>query len=523
VPDVELLDPPRPHVATPPSNGPLAPVGVALAILAGLALRLFVLFSSMRGTDSDEAVVSLIAMHAGRGDIDVMFWGQAYGGTIEAYLAAPLFRLFGPSIIVERLLLLVIAAVAAVLTWRVGKRLVGSRPAVVGALLFWTSSCYFVWWSTKLNIYYAALCLALFAGLQLLRLRDGDIPSWWPAAFGLAAGASMWSNPQTMFLLVPWTMATIRPVWHNLRTVLKAVPFALVGASPWIEYSIRSHWSTLKFPGVDVYLPYPERLLLFFRQLPIVFGVRLPMSAQWMLLPAARWALLAVLVALVAAGVARGQRGVRLLSVLVLAYALLYAVSPQVGQPGANLQPRYLLFIFPVLCLLVATASSSVRIRNVEVAAVFVVAFAVVVSAVGLHRMDQGRLTLHGVPPGVQIPADISDVTSLLREHDVTRAYSFYWLAYQISFETRERTIVTPAFTHITRYLPYADAVARAPHPAIIAMADTPEPAAIERRLVALQVPFEEFRRGAFVVIVADRQFPREELASAFREAGIFA
>ena len=44
--------------------------------------------------------MGLAALHIARGeDFPVFFYGQEYMGTLEAYLAAPLVALFGPSVL----------------------------------------------------------------------------------------------------------------------------------------------------------------------------------------------------------------------------------------------------------------------------------------------------------------------------------------------------------------------------------------------------------------------------------------
>lgn len=494
-----------------------------LGLVLAVALRIIVYASGLVAPDSDEAVIGLVGLHATRGDVDLMFWGQAYGGTIEGLAVAPLFALFGPSVMVGRLFLLVITGICAVLTWRIGRRTVGDPAAAVGAVLFWTMSSYFVWYSTKMNIYYGALTFALVVVLLLLRLRDDDVPRWWPIAFGLSAGAAAWSNPQTMFLLFPALMAHIRPMVAHLKSVMLAVPFAVLGFSPWLVFSLRNDWKTLKVPGVDVYLPYTERVLLYFRQLPIVFGGRLPMTNEW-LIPQAAFLAIAVLgVVALAWGVARGWPGLRLLTFLAFGYAFVYALSPQGGQPGANLQPRYLLFITPVLTLGLAALVSRVRVASIPVLGLAVLVVISALTGVGLLTMRDTQSTLASSGPGANVPADISDLLSLLRDQDVDHAYSFYWLAYRTTFESREKTIVTPAFKHISRYQPYAEAAREDPDAAIVAMRNPAQIQALQQRLDSLRITYEMYERGEFVVIVPNGKVEPEEIAGAFREAGIFA
>ena len=111
----------------------------------------------------------------------------------------------------------------------------------------------------------------------------------WPASalIALILAVTTGNGPQGIALgLIPATLLSIRHLLRRYPLVLRSVPFLLIGWSPWLIYSVRNDWSTLRFPGVDVHVPYPERVLLFVHQLPIVFGVRLPISNEWLAPPA---------------------------------------------------------------------------------------------------------------------------------------------------------------------------------------------------------------------------------------------
>jgi hypothetical protein len=339
----------------------------------------------------------------------------------------------------------------------------------------------------------------------------------------LTAGAAVWSNPQSVFLIVPFALVCARPLLRNVKLVALAVPFAVVGAAPWLVYSVRNDWKTLRVPGVDVYLPYSERVLLFFRQLPIVFGARQPMNDRW-IVPSEVFVVVAVALgaALVVAAV-KNVKGARIAVAVIVGYALLYGVSPQGGQPGASLQPRYLLFVTPVVALAVAAVVAWSR-RWAPAAGIAVLALTVVLAAIGLHAMDTRRTTLLSSAPGVSIPADISDLTSLLRDRGIHHAYSFYWIAYRTTFETEEDVIVDPAHWHVSRYRPYADAVRNSPEPAaVIVLAGTPQVDAMRGLFESKQIAYEIHERGAFAVIEPEEKVDREEVAVAFRSVGILA
>ena len=102
---------------------------LAAAIVAGLALRAWLLANSLGTLDADEAVWGLMARHVLDGEVSTFYWGQPYGGTLEVFLTAPLFAVFGSSTLALKLVPAALFAVAAVLVWRVGRRTVGRDDA----------------------------------------------------------------------------------------------------------------------------------------------------------------------------------------------------------------------------------------------------------------------------------------------------------------------------------------------------------------------------------------------------------
>ena len=89
--------------------------------------------------DSDQAVVGLMAKHISEGRaFPLFFYGQSYLLAVEAYLAAPVMWLLGPTEVALKLPMLAMNVLTAgLLVWRAHRDL-GLRPwlALVAALPF---------------------------------------------------------------------------------------------------------------------------------------------------------------------------------------------------------------------------------------------------------------------------------------------------------------------------------------------------------------------------------------------------
>lgn len=95
-----------------------------LLVLAGVGYRLYLTVQVMPPTNSDEATMGLAAMHIAQGrDHPAFFYGQHHMGTLEAYLAAPLFVLFGPSTVALHMPTLLVYAVFCLTLYRLTESL----------------------------------------------------------------------------------------------------------------------------------------------------------------------------------------------------------------------------------------------------------------------------------------------------------------------------------------------------------------------------------------------------------------
>src|SRR5215471_11674832 len=109
-------------------------IGLAGLLLVGLALRLAIVASPLGEIDGDEAVVGLMARHiAFLGERPVFYWGQPYLGSLEAFTAAPLFRVFDSSTFLLKLVPTAYSLGFLVLSALVARQLFGLGPGLATA------------------------------------------------------------------------------------------------------------------------------------------------------------------------------------------------------------------------------------------------------------------------------------------------------------------------------------------------------------------------------------------------------
>ena len=379
--------------------GVVARSGIVAVVLVGLFLRVWIL-----GRDpwsSSTAIPGLMAREILHGHFSAFYWGQNYGGA-EPYVVAGMFVLFGQSHFTLGLTPVVLDAVAAVLVWRIGRRLFGSKVGVGAALLFWIWPEVYIFDSTQeYGFRFITLVCCLAVMLIAIRIAQREEPVRLPRSFSLAtveapsqsagvvyldwlglglfAGIGWWSSPEVVYYLVPSIVflgyrllkrrIELRPGYLAL-----AVVGAVVGALPWLWANARSHLGSLRHVSAQQHGSYLSHLSILFTHLvPIVLGLRLIANfdnVRRVFVPGSGgflegksgpiWATLigeiayaaVVIGVLVWIGVLLRRKQALVLVGAAVLFPFLYASSPFAyeWQDG-----RYGLFLAPILSLLVVS------------------------------------------------------------------------------------------------------------------------------------------------------------------------
>ena len=441
-------------------------------------LRVWAYRAQLGTPNADEAVVGLMARHVLDGELTVFYWGQAYGGTQEVLLTAPLFSAFDSSWLLLRLVSIVLGAVAALLVWRVGLRTLGEPAATAAGLVFWLWPPFTLVALTHSQGFYASN-VVYCALLLLLALRVVERPERGRiAVLGLVLGLAFWQTAQIVPVAAGVIAWTIWKAPRALRELPVALAAALAGALPWLLWNLDHGWESLAQPD------YGDKLqslrLLASPTLPMMVGLRAPFSAE-LLLPAALTYLLyvALVVLFVVGAIRTRRRTVSLLYTVAAVFPFVYALAPKTSLALGT--PRFIVVLTPVLALLLA------QVATTYARAVAVVLLVTVVSVVTIERMDDWfsgtpRAITHEIGLGPRhtlqwVPRDLGPLVDTLDELGIDHVYAEYWLAYRLAFDTRERIVAVenpfddvtvvdglavPGEAEVVRYEQYDHAVRRA-------------------------------------------------------------
>jgi hypothetical protein len=500
---------------------------LALILLIGAGLRLWLLLGPYAEIDADEAVVGLMAMQM-PGELPAFYWEQQYLGTVEPMVAAGVFAVLGPSSAALKLVPAMFSVAFIGLVYAVARPIFGPGPALLSALYLAVPPSFFAGWSVKARggypeaLVFGQLCLLAAQRLADARPVRHDASTepggatsrrstvGWALAFGLSAGLALWTHPMAVvmvaaagaYLLLAWRpwLRQARQA-HPIGIVLTLASLGLVvGLSPAIVHNLLGGFPSLRFAaegGTEPRAALVNLWGLVRYGLPVLVGLAQGTPSQQLLLqdwptrPGSSW-LVTVALPLLGLGLVwwhrrslvallrdQGDSCARRPALLLL---VLLLVPPFVAVSRfANLwaEPRYALPIYAATPLVIA-AIWTVRARSHLLAAVLVAAL-LALNVFSLLTSDY-RLSLP-TNAGESTAANRALLIDALRARGIDRIYTDYWLAYPIAFDSHEAVVPSVWSGGFGRRGSYSHLVFVAPDPAFVFARDTPGDREFQARL----------------------------------------
>lgn len=525
---------------------------VVVGVVAGVALRVGIYATALGRPDSDEVVSGLMVRHLGDTGFPWFVWGQQYGGTAQLVPVAFSMRIFGDGLLGLRLPNLVLAAVNAWLLYRLARRSMDDRWAVLAGLLLWIGPAASVWFGIHEQLFYPPTTTVGLGLLILAAKLVTDDGRWWHAAlFGLFTGVGWWTSSNIVYFALPavtWALVVswrrlLRPAW-----VAAAVGAAVVGALPWLVAVVAEDGAPLEatdtFPRIGT---FPARVGYLFREaLPGALGPRDVLSHDWAWGPIGP-ALAGALFGLLAIGL---WQAVRRRTWDAFAAAWFVVVYAAIGWSPDDPNLRYTYAAAPLLVSLAVrgvawfaerrpaadgadgadgvhvddsaeqmerwAARDDRRWLGAALASIVVATSLTTMSMVRLHDLSENGGTVYRVG---NVP-DLDQVEAVLDEQGITRVWSDYWVAYRLVFETDGRIVSSPA-AGIRRFEPYTDELRRTDRTDPIAWVSLEgvQSDALVEAMIGLGVRYRRFDLDHFLVLIPDRPVAPEELPESARRA----
>ena len=537
----------------------------AIAIVATAALlRILLISQGYLVTNSDESTMGLMALHiANRGEHPIFFYGQNYMGSLEAYLGAGLFRLFGPSTFTLRLGLIALFVLFLISMYFLTSLLYSKGLALVSLILLalgtdgilkqelWAIGGY----PETLLFGALVLLIAFWLAISSDRSTSQQYP-WWRymvyGCWGLATGLGLWSD----LLIIPFVLMAalllLVGCWREWRTwALPCLLLGLViGAFPLISYNLTA------LPGQDSlsvllrihdtdkvhHLPIVNQITgAFFVSLPLITGVNPScpvITGQHIgfvgphpfrcLLEYAGWGMgftllwiIATLLAIAALWKLRPrveskvwsyeerQTAIRHFARLTLLGSagltmLLYVVSPNAAMwPQTNY--RYLIGVLIAMPAVISPLWVGTRTMARD-PRLLQAARGMVLLLIGLVFLA-GTIGIFYTLPGDQnVDSQQEVLIHDLLHIDATRIYSDYWTCDRVTFQSDEQIIcaVIDGNGHPidNRYTPYVATVQADPHAAYVWPSGSPMVAAFVEKIAQKGMQYQHLTFDGYEIYV---------------------
>jgi len=444
---------------------------LASIIFLGIALRLYLLFSSQVIIEADEALVGLQAFGILRGERPIFYPGQTYGGSLESYLVAAVFRLLGASPLTLKLIPFLFSALFIFMTYQLAKEIYSPEVGLLSTLfvalcpLLLTAFSLKTWGGYSQTPVLGSLALILLQRILSRRAQDKGL---WKRTLGLGflSGLSLWVNPQYFYYLGPVILLLLA---RAKRVGLVGwVAFAAgcpLGGLPLLLANLSRSQSTTanlileEFVPAQSFLPSLKAAVSYFitDALPTLWGLRpikgeMVVTAAFVVIPLY---LAAMLVSLWLVGrnlMARRYNPAIVLAVtLILAPFVFILASLTKGNftviiPDSGILARYLMPFYSVVPILLAAFIWKLRSfsRPLAVALIVLVLTVNLWSNLSVDPVDTMRCVFENVP----LPASNQALIDFLDSEGIRYVYTNHWIGFRLMFETQER-VVTFDYTDI--------------------------------------------------------------------------
>lgn len=489
-------------------------VAAIAALLVAFGARLAVVINPRTAIlDSDQAVTGISAQRIGAGEaFPVFFPGQAYMGSLEQYLQAPVLLALPDTTPTLQLVGVLLGTITTGVVLLLGRLVTGSLwGGVLAAGLFAIGPWYLLLKGVMSHGAYAAGTLAALTCL-LLALRLDPASRRAPlvaAGIGLTAGLTVWELWLGFYLVIPavvWALATMR---REPALLLAGLAGGLVGASPFLAQRLSAgldqRWST-ESPAETTVADRARGL--FDPVLGQFLGVG-RLDGSGIVTGVGPRAVVLLAVAGLAAAVWYRRRGLlalvtlregtrRPIDAILLAFLIAPPLYVATRATWFTAEPRYLFTLYPVLAVALAAAVAALSPRArapVGLALLGVMAALTVTNAREATRQPPLTYTLVG--NGSIDMKDLPGATDELERLGVRTAWADYWLAYPITYLSGGQVEVAP-FSQ-SRF-PHLDERVRASRsPALIAP-EGPAAEQIRAELAASGTRYDEQRARQLVV-----------------------
>jgi len=441
--------------------------------------------------NSDEAIVALMAKHILAGERPIFFYGQAYMGSLDAYLVALGFMILGQKVIVIRIVQSILYGLTILCTYFIGKMAFqSSKIGLIAALMLAFPTVNGTLYTTISLGGYGEACLIGSLLLYLAFKNQADLQESKPIGmkmliFGFLTGLGIWVHGITLIFSLPAGLYLVYYFYNQKGSRQNYIQWLGLGMTGFVlgllpilfyvfQHGVQTVWAELFGSAVAVetgfwlatWLSHLFSLVLF--GIPVLFGMRPPWTTtiqQLYFFP-----LLIGFLVVVGFILYRELRtrtlpaaGTLCIAILLLLFATFIGTSFGIDPSG-----RYFVPLMIPGALLAGYAISKLM-ANHKAWGLLIACWCVYQIAVtGSLALKPPYLTTQFYTPAMVDHGYNQQLIDFLHENELTTGYTNYWVAYPLAFLSGEELIYVPQLPYHpdlrfterdNRYLPYLDKV----------------------------------------------------------------
>ena len=428
-------------------------------IIIGLVIRLDFLIASNFQIDADEAIVGLMAKHYLEGaTMPVFYYGQHYMGSLEAFLAAFSFKVFGINNFALKLVPLLFSILLIPLTYLITKEFTNEWTAKISSLLMGVCPSTLIIWSAKARGGFIEVvflgALAMLICVKFLKQDKVNYKTF--VLLGLIFGFAWWVNFQVLYFIFPiglFTFLKLLSLRARMTQILLAIVVGkisfIIGSLPfWI------HNFYNKFASFEMFTSAKDKDLLlhwtgfFDSALPILLGGKrfwhdndlffgssyLILISYFILFFIIIWFRRIEYTKIIKLNISK-ENFIELL-VLFLIFSFLVFITSSFGYLVKA--PRYLLPTYIGIFILTACAINIIKSKS-KMLANSIISFLILFNLASCYL---GTRAVQGEPfvyKQERVSKNHRELISWLEKNNFNWVRTNYWIGYRLAFETKEK------------------------------------------------------------------------------------
>lgn len=429
---------------------------VISALVFASAWKLILILVNGIPFNSDEAIVALMARHILGGERPIFFYGQAYMGSLDAYLVAGAFAILGEGVWQIRIVQIILYCGYMLSLWFIAKLLFrDERIANISVWLITVPTVLVTTYTTAtLGGYNEILLLgnlSIILGYKII-WAGWDQKAWAWLLMGLLAGLGFWTLGLISVYIVPIALLGLwRFRGRRVRFYALAALGFFIGSLPWWIHNFLNNGDALAVLtgtsrlSLETSTPLQRIVGLLVLGIPTLLGFRFPWSADFV--SVSTMFLLIVFYLVIITLIQRiikerwdvvNQGAYPLTTVFVLSFLLIFIGS----HFGIDATGRYFLPLNSIVVLVVALVIGYVWQRH-RGAAIIMVLLPMLLNGLETCRAVKSadKLTTQFDPITRFDNSADEDLIQFLEDHAELRGYTNYWVSFRLAFLSQEEII----------------------------------------------------------------------------------